>query len=137
MKPKIKKRKLIYKNKRLKIYSQNLINNKKIQKKYFTISTYDYIWIITKIKKKFVLVEQYRNGPKKITLEFPSGIVDKQIDLRKIAIEEINEETGLNVSKLVFVEKVNIDVGRLENKAYIFFAECIKKKYLRMKTILM
>ena len=90
-----------------------------------------------KLKKKFVLVEQYRNGPKKITLEFPSGIVDKQIDLRKIAIEEINEETGLNVSKLVFVEKVNIDVGRLENKAYIFFAECNQKNYLRMKKILM
>ena len=70
MKPKIKKKKLIYKNKRLKIYSQNLIYNKIIQKKYFTISTYDYIWIITKIKKIFVLVEQYRNGPKKITLEF-------------------------------------------------------------------
>ena len=82
-------------------------------------------------KKKFVLVEQYRNGPKEITLEFPSGIVDKQIDLRKIAIEEINEETGLNVSKLVFVEKVNIDVGRLENKAYIFFAECDQKKLFK------
>ena len=131
MKPKIKKRKLIYKNKRLKIYSQNLIYNKIIQKKFFTISTYDYIWIIAKIKKKFVLVEQYRNGPKKITLEFPSGIVDKQIDLRKIAIEEINEETGLNVSKLVFVEKVNIDVGRLENTAYIFFAECNQKKLFK------
>tara|TARA_Y100000389_G_C17445466_1_gene511314 strand:- start:95 stop:613 length:519 start_codon:yes stop_codon:yes gene_type:complete len=131
MKPKIKKRKLIYKNKRLKIYSQNLIYNKIIQKKFFTISTYDYIWIIAKIKKKFVLVEQYRNGPKKITLEFPSGIADKQIDLRKIAIEEINEETGLNVSKLVFVEKVNIDVGRLENTAYIFFAECNQKKLFK------
>ena len=127
MKPKIKKRKLIYKNKRLKIYSQNLIYNKIIQKKYFTISTYDYIWIITKIKKKICTCRTISKWTKKITLEFPSGIVDKQIDLRKIAIEEINEETGLNVSKLVFVEKVNIDVGRLENKAYIFLLNVIKK----------
>ena len=131
MKPKIKKRKIIYKNKRLKIFSQNLIYKKKIEKKFFTISTYDYVWIIAKINEKFILVEQYRNGPKKLTLEFPSGIVDKKIDLRKLAIEEINEETGYNVSKLTFVDEVSIDVGRLENKAYIFFAECNKEKLFK------
>ena len=128
MLPKITNRKLVYKNKRLKVFSQRVNYKKTVQKKFFTISTYDYLWVIAKYKKKFILVKQYRNGPKKNTFEFPSGIVDKKKNLIKLATEEINEETGFSVKKIKFVCKVDVDVGRLENKAYIFFADCEKSK---------
>ena len=46
--PKIINKKIVYKNKRVSIYSKDLKLNSKIEKKFYTFSTYDYVWILVK-----------------------------------------------------------------------------------------
>ena len=49
--------------------------------------------------KKIPIVKQFRPAIEKYVWEFPGGLVDKKLGLKKIAIEEIEEETGLTVEK--------------------------------------
>lgn len=51
-------------------------------------------------KKAFLMIRQRRIGNGKVNLEFPAGMLDRNIhNAKKVAITELFEETGLKVSE--------------------------------------
>ncbi len=82
-------------------------------------------------KEAFVLVKQFRppvhlNDPSVMyTYELCAGIVDKAHTLEQIAIEEIDEECGYDVTieNLVTITSFYTSVGISGAKQHLFFAE--------------
>ena len=67
--------------------------------------------------------------------------MDKKLSPKKIAIEEIKEETGLTVEKIIKIKTCYSDHGRIINKIHFFYAECsnkinpVKDKYIKVKFV--
>lgn len=94
----------------------------------------DYIAILAKTTDgKFAIVKQYRPVHEKFLWELPGGIVDKKKPLKKIAIEETKEETGLNVVKIKKLKSCYSDTGRLMNKIHFYYADCRQPKKIRVE----
>ena len=109
---------------------------------YYFIKSLDYISILAVMKnKKIPIVKQFRPAIEKYVWEFPGGLVDKKLSLKKIAIEEIEEETGLTVEKIIKIKTSYSDIGRIINKFHFFYAECsnkinpVKDKYIKVKFV--
>lgn len=88
-----------------------------------------------KSKDAFLLVKQFRpplwhyqmkNGIKSdepgFSYELCSGIMDKGIDAKQTAIEEVEEETGFRVSNLQHIITTYASFGVSSNKQSLFFA---------------
>ncbi|ASM37233.1 MAG: NUDIX hydrolase [Campylobacter sputorum] len=88
-----------------------------------------------KSKNAFLLVKQFRpplwhyqmkNGIKSdepgFSYELCSGIMDKGIDAKQTAIEEVEEETGFRVSNLQHIITTYASFGVSSNKQSLFFA---------------
>lgn len=69
-----------------------------------------------------VLVRQYRPVVDCWTLEFPGGLRDGDEPPSETARREVEEETGLSVTKVVPLLDCYADVGRLTNRFYGFAA---------------
>jgi UDP-sugar diphosphatase len=103
-----------------------------IKKRWDLVESHDSVAILlyhTK-KKSIILVRQFRpalyiHSGQKFTYELCAGITDKDIPLKKIAQEEIIEETGYDVP-LDDIQKINsfyTAVGFAGSKQTLFFAE--------------
>tara|TARA_B100000242_G_scaffold213968_1_gene155921 strand:- start:2677 stop:3243 length:567 start_codon:yes stop_codon:yes gene_type:complete len=122
----------------------NLVEEKKKKFEYHSLKINDYASIIAITQKnEIVLVEQFRPAVNKKTLELPGGIVEKNNSPIDVAKRELLEETGFKVNgKLEKLGKIDIDYGRISNKAYGFFAKNVIFDELynveeNIKTILM
>ena len=109
---------------------------------YYFIKSLDYISILAVMKnKKIPIIKQFRPAIEKYVWEFPGGLVDKKLSLKKIAIDEIKEETGLTVEKIIKIKTCYSDIGRIINKIHFFYAECsnkinpVKDKYIKVKFV--
>ena len=101
-------------------------NNKK--KIYYFLKSCDYVAILAVTKnKKIPIVKQFRPAIGKYTWEFPGGLIDNKFSPKKTAIEEIKEETGLTVEKIIKMKTCYSDLGRIINKIHFFYAECSNK----------
>jgi len=86
------------------------------------------ILIFNVTKQSFVLVKQFRppvflKNNDGFTYELCAGICDKEIPLKQIAIEEIEEETGYKVSDIAFINEFWTAVGSAGAKQTLFYAE--------------
>ena len=70
-----------------------------------------------------VLVEQYRYGIEKPTLEIPGGMVDPGEDPHNAAERELLEETGYTSSSWQSLGKVSANPAIMTNFTHIFLAE--------------
>ena len=133
------------KEKKLNKWTSLVTKEVKYDKKkhiYYFIKSLDYISILAVMKnKKIPIVKQFRPAIEKYVWEFPGGLVDKKLSLKKIAIEEIEEETGLTVEKIIKIKTSYSDIGRIINKSHFFYAECsnkinpVKDKYIKVKFV--
>ena len=135
---KIKEKKL---SKWISLVTKEVKFNKK-KHIYHFIKSLDYISILAVMKnKKIPIIQQFRPAIEKYVWEFPGGLVDKKLSLKKIAIEEIKEETGLTVEKIIKMKTCYSDLGRIINKIHFFYAECsnkinpVKDKYIKVKFV--
>ena len=111
----------------LATYTQN-----GVKKSWEVVKSHDSVAILIYHKKReaFILVKQFRapvyqhNGIGMST-ELCAGIIDKKLSIEQIAIEEIEEECGFEVSlkKLERITKVNSSVGTAGTSQTIFYAE--------------
>ncbi|MDC7244065.1 MAG: NUDIX domain-containing protein [Sphaerochaetaceae bacterium] len=104
-----------------------------IKKSWEAVKSFDSVAILLyhKPKESFLLVKQFRppvylNDETHLnTYELCAGILDKDIPLRQIAKEEIEEECGFDVP-LENIEKINTfytNVGVSGAKQHLFFAQ--------------
>ena len=119
----IKKIKTVYSNKWISIISSKITSGKK-NEYFYSMDQSDYISVIAKNKNNiFPLVRQYRHAVDKYTIEFPSGMLEKNETPVSCAKKEVFEETGYKISKIKLLSKSSPDVGRLRNNSYFFYGE--------------
>ena len=103
-------------------------------KKWHYIKTFDYLCIFAVTEKnKVAIVNQFRPSVNRKTWEFPGGIKDSKKNIIKIAKNEVEEETGLKVKKIIRIKTGLSDTGRIQNKIHFFFARCYETYLKRVE----
>ena len=111
----------------LATYQQNGIT-----KSWEVVEAHDSVAILIyhKTKDAFVLVQQFRpavylNNNLGLTIELCAGIVDKNLSLKHIAVEEIEEECGysITVDQLEKITSFYTSVGFAGSKQMLYYAE--------------
>ena len=105
---------------------------------YYGLNLHDYVSVIAQNnKKEIILIKQFRPLINKYTIELPGGLKDKNISHYDAAKKELYEETGFKIkTKMKFLCKNYIDIGRLNNQMYGYYAEINdfkEKKWLQEK----
>jgi len=75
---------------------------------------------------KLLLVRQYREGAKAITLELPAGKLDPGEDPETCALREMEEETGWRAEKIKFLMRLHPASAYLSEVIHIYLAEGLK-----------
>jgi 8-oxo-dGTP pyrophosphatase MutT (NUDIX family) len=70
-----------------------------------------------------VLINQYRHGIGRATLEIPGGIVDPQETPQQAAVRELAEETGYVPDRVRALGRVTPNPAILSNYCYTYLAE--------------
>lgn len=80
-------------------------------------------------ERKIILVEQFRFGIEKCTLEIPSGMVDPGETPIESAKRELAEETGYTAAKWTKLGEVSSNPAIMTNFTHLYLAEeCIKSE---------
>jgi len=116
----------------VKPYRINYTQNK-VEKSWEAVKSHDSVSILLyhTTKNAFLVVKQFRppvyvhNNDYAFTYELCAGIVDKDISLKQIALEEIDEECGYKVD-IQNISKINsffTNVGVSGAKQHLYFAK--------------
>lgn len=90
---------------------------------YYGMDVTDYVTVLPVTRDhKAILVRQYRPVVEHVTLEFPSGTVDRGETPVSTAARELQEETGFRADSLLPLGEVVPDTGRLNNRLWSYFA---------------
>ena len=71
---------------------------------------------------KVILVDQYRFGMEKSSLEIPGGMADYGEDPREAAIRELKEETGYEGKEVIEIGRVESNPAIMSNHTYTYLA---------------
>ncbi len=74
-----------------------------------------------------ILVNQYRFGMEKSSLEIPGGMADPGEDPKTAAIRELKEETGFVGDKVIEIGRVESNPAIMSNHTYTYLALNCKK----------
>ena len=69
-----------------------------------------------------ILVNQYRFGMEKNSLEIPGGMADDGEDAMEAAIRELKEETGYEGNKVIEIGRVESNPAIMSNHTYTYLA---------------
>ncbi len=91
---------------------------------YHSLSQADYVTVLAVTSDGHIpLVRQFRPAIQRISLELPGGLVDSNEKPDAVAVRELREEVGFEVSGTpVLLGRLLPDTGRLENRYWCYFA---------------
>ena len=78
--------------------------------------------------EQVVLVEQYRHGARRSSLELPAGVIDAGETPAEAARRELAEETGFGFERLTPLSTVFPEPARHTNRAHFFLATGVEKR---------
>lgn len=74
----------------------------------------------------FVMVRQFRHGNKRISIEFPGGVVDPGEDPARAAVRELLEETGYRAERVSLLGSINPNPAIMNNRCHTYLAEGVE-----------
>lgn len=91
---------------------------------YIVMDAPDWVIVIPETDDgKFLMVKQWRHGEKKVSIEFPGGVIDKGEKIEDGAKRELKEETGCIAKTLVHLGSMNPNPALMSNHVHIFLAK--------------
>ena len=69
-----------------------------------------------------VLVRQWKQGVRRITLELPGGMIDEGETAAEAGVRELREETGYAASSLEHLGSFDVDASKSANQGHAFLA---------------
>lgn len=109
---------------------QCLLPNGKIINDFYTLWQPDWVLILARtVQKEWVLTKQYRHGSKRIEIEFPAGIIEKNESIEQAAIRELKEECGYTFcanakdSNPIYVGTFFVNPDRHRGKFHVVFLD--------------
>ena len=91
---------------------------------FFVLGASDWVNIIPLTREgEVVMIEQYRHGTDRITLEIPGGIIDPgDASPQHAALREMHEETGYDSAEVVRLGRIDPNPALQSNHCYSYLA---------------
>lgn len=87
---------------------------------FFVLRAPDWVQIVPLLPDgRFVMVDQFRHGTRRVTIEFPAGIVEDGETPTECAIRELEEETGYVAGSAEIVGRVDPNAALQDNELFI------------------
>jgi ADP-ribose pyrophosphatase len=110
------------------IYAATRVSPSGQEGEFCIIETPDWVNVVPVVRRpkgreRFLMVRQYRQGARRITTEFPAGLVDPGEDPRETALRELREETGCTAGRLSLIGTVAPNPAFMTNWCHTYLAE--------------
>ncbi len=87
---------------------------------FYVLAAPDWVQIVALLPDgRFVMVEQFRHGTRRVTIEFPAGIVEPGENPVECARRELEEETGYRAGSAELVGRVDPNAAIQSNELFI------------------
>jgi len=80
--------------------------------------------------RQIVLVRQWKQGVRRVTLELPGGMIDDGETAAEAAVRELREETGFAASSLEHLGSFDVDASKAANQGHVFLAVGAERAHL-------
>lgn len=94
-----------------------------IEGDYISLEAPDCVVVIPKAGDRFLLVRQFRHGCRRLTTEFPGGVIDRGESPEEAARRELREETGCEAGRLKLLGEVSPNPALFRSRFYCFLAD--------------
>jgi len=105
------------------VTSQHNTSMTGVEGDYIIMKAPDWVIVIPENHEKFLMVKQWRHGEKKLSIEFPGGVIDEGESPEEAAVRELREETGFSAGKITKIGTVNPNPALFDNHVHVFYAE--------------
>lgn len=90
---------------------------------YVAMTAPDWVMVVPVLGENFVLVRQWRHAARRLTTEFPGGVLDGDEDPAEAAARELWEETGFKAGKLTRLGSLSPNPALFANTFHCYLAE--------------
>lgn len=105
------------------ITSQHNTSYTGVEGDYIIMDAPDWVIVIPEVNDNFLMVKQWRHGERKLSIEFPGGVIDSSESPEEAAVRELQEETGFKAGKITKLGTVNPNPALFSNHVHVYLAE--------------